>query len=176
MIRFTGLAGSRRTLAKAVLAQAPVQCGHGDVGRFCRSDRPRSADRPLSTNAGRAASIMAMCLRLILVTALSLAALVCPVLCADAPTSHDSSHGPCSTGDSDESSGHDRACDNSCFCSSATTQQNSLRSLLETGFTLAAFIDAVACQSSSPPEAAPFLLAKVLQPASGVERALPLLI
>lgn len=153
-----------RPMAKARSAVSAERTGLGGV------------DKPLSTNARRRASIMAMNLRPILVVILSSAAIVCPMLCANSPSSHDSSHGPCSPADSDDSSGHDRTCDNSCFCSSATTQQNSPRSLIENGFTFAAFIDAAACQSSSLPEPAPCLLAKILRPASAVERALPLLI
>lgn len=130
------------------------------------------ADKPmLSTHTRRAASIMAMWFRLLLVSLLSVAALACPVLCADAPAPHDDSGAPCAP------DGHRKPCDNSCFCSSsATAQQASWRSLLAAGFTFAACVNAAECDLVPVLGTAPVLLAAMIQPASWVERALPLLI
>lgn len=131
----------------------------------------RIADNPLSTNALRAASIMTMYLRLILVTTLSLAAIACPMLCADSSAPHDSHSAPCSP------DGHNRPCDNSCFCSSATPQQSPWRSMQETNSTSAAFVNNTPLVHESLPNVTSIRpLLAVIQLGSAAEQPLPLLI
>lgn len=130
-----------------------------------------SAGNPLSTNTRRAASIMRMYLRLILVSSLSLAAIACPVLCADSSAPHGSHNTPCSP------DGHNRPCDNSCFCSSAATQQSSWRLVLETGFTFAPIATNVCSPIAPVPDGASILpLLVIIQLGSSAGPSLPLLI